>query len=119
MATVGRPPMYSTKEELQEKIDEYFVLLYVDDKEKDIIVHNDNTPTITGLVLFLGFSDRKSFYEYEKKSEFTHTIKRARMKIENWYEKCLISAKTPTGSIFALKNLGWDDKQQLEHPRRS
>lgn len=108
----GRPPMFATPEELQEKIDEYFELLYVDREEKDTSIHDDNTPTITGLTLFLGFSDRSSFYEYEEKPDFTHTIKRARSRVENWYEKCLLN-NSSTGPIFALKNLGWRDKQEV------
>jgi len=110
----GRPPKYNTVEELQEKIDEYFDLIKVPEDEKDITVHNDNTPTITGLVLYLGFCDRASFYDYEKIDEFSHTIKRARLKVENWYEKCVLVGKA-TGPIFALKNLGWADKKEIEH----
>jgi len=105
----GRPPLYATPEELQAKVDEYFELLYVDAKEKDLSIHADSTPTITGLVLFLGFCDRASFYDYEKKKDFTHTIKKARLRVENWYEKALLSGQA-TGTIFALKNLGWKDK---------
>lgn len=110
---MGRPPAYSTPEELQIKVDEYFKLLYVDDAEKDISEHADATPTITGLVFFLGFSDRASFYDYEKKKDFTHTIKRARLRVENWYEKTLITGSA-AGTIFALKNLGWKDKTEQD-----
>jgi hypothetical protein len=67
-------------------------------------------PTITGLVLFCGFSDRQSFYDYEKKAEFTCTIKKARTFIEREYEELL--HENPTAAIFALKNFDWSDKQE-------
>ena len=34
--------------------------------------------------------------------------------VEHGYEKDLRSDK-PTGSIFALKNMGWVDKQEIDH----
>jgi hypothetical protein len=70
-------------------------------------------PTITGLVLHLGFESRQSFYDYEQKPQFTYTIKRARLFIEHEYEKGLHSG-SPTGAIFALKNFGWKDKHETE-----
>lgn len=112
MNKVGRPPMFDTPEQMQTMINEYFDLLSVENKDKDTNIHLDDTPTITGLAFFLGFSCRQSMYEYEQKEEFTDTIKRARSRVENWYEKCLLT-KGSTGSIFALKNLGWSDKQEI------
>ena len=115
----GRPPMYRSAEELQKKIEDYFEngLTY-----KDVIVGPPNNkrieqipvPTITGLVLHCGFANRRSFYEYEDKPEFTHTIKRARAFIEREYEELL---QTIGGSaiIFALKNFGWKDEQGIRH----
>lgn len=50
----------------------------------------------------------------EKLKEFTHTIKRARAFMEKEYEK-LLRAGNCTGAIFALKNFGWTDKQEIEH----
>ncbi len=99
---VGRPPKYDTPEQLQDKIDEY---IKGDDKDK---------LTITGLCLHCGFESRQSFYAYEQKEKFSYTIKRSRLFIENAYEKRL-QDRNPTGSIFALKNLGWTDKQEIDH----
>ena len=100
---LGRPPMYDDPQELFDVIEEYFD--GVSDTEK---------LTITGLVLHCGFCDRQSFYEYEEKPDFTYTIKRARLRIENSYEFHLFE-KTYPGAIFALKNFGWTDKKELEH----
>jgi hypothetical protein len=113
----GRPPMYNTAEELQQKIDDYFnngvrtktVLVGKDKEPMELPV-----PTITGLAYYLGFESRQSFYDYEKKDGFTYTIKRARLFIEVEYEMQLSVGNT-TGAIFALKNMGWIDSQKLDH----
>ena len=110
--------MYVTPEQLQEKINEYFkkgIAL------RKVIVGPANNrevveipvPTITGLALYCGFSDRVSFYDYEKREEFSYTIKKARATMEQHYEE-LIQGSTPTGAIFALKNFGWIDTQKIE-----
>ena len=91
--------MYDTPEEMQEKIDEYF--------------NTSSVFTISGLAYFLGFESRQSFYDYEQREAFSYTVKRARTRIEVNYEEKL-QGTTPTGSIFALKNLGWKDKSEVE-----
>ena len=92
---------YQTDEDLQQAINDY-------------LESNKENPTITGLALHLGFESRQSFYDYEKNKEHSYTIKRARLHIENFYEKHLIGQYT-SGPIFALKNFGWSDKQEIEH----
>lgn len=111
---VGRPQLYKTPEELQAKIDEYFASGFrmVERRNNKGEVYHVPKVTITGLVIFLGFADRTSFYDYEKMPEFSYTIKRARSFIEREYEEQLDI--NPTGAIFALKNFNWSDKQQLE-----
>ena len=52
-------------------------------------------------------------YDYEEKSQFSYTIKRARTFIECEYEKMLHNGQC-TGAIFALKNMGWKDKTEQE-----
>jgi hypothetical protein len=112
---VGRPPLYSTPEELQAKIDEYFAGGYR--KTKHYLENGQaiDIPdiTISDLVIFLGFCDRHSFYDYEKRPSFSHTIKRARSFIEREYET-LLKRNNCTGAIFALKNFGWIDKQEID-----
>lgn len=96
----GRPPKFETPEELDAKIEEYF--------------NQDNLkPTITGMVLHLGFCSRDAFYKYEKKEEFRYAIKNAHCRIEQKYEENL-SDNNVAGSIFALKNLGWKDKTEQQ-----
>lgn len=96
----GRPPLYDDPDKLINRIGEYF--------------DNNDKYTITGLCLYLGFSSRQSFYDYEERDAFSYIIKRARLVIESMYEEKLIT-NTPTGAIFALKNMGWIDKQEVKH----
>lgn len=101
----GRPKKYTEVEIMKQKIDKYF-------RECD----KKNEPyTITGLALALDL-DRKSINNYAKDSEFFPTIKRAKLKVENYLEKHLIMDNSTSGIIFNLKNnYGWTDKQQIEH----
>lgn len=94
----GRTPFFSSKQRLQRKIDAYF-------KDK-------KHPTVSGLAYFLGFESRQSLYDYEKNSEFSYIIKRAKLLIENYHEEGLDGQYT-SGHIFALKNMGWTDKQEI------
>lgn len=115
----GRPPIFATPEDMQEQIVGYFgggmkKRQITIGKGKDRMVIDVPVPTITGLVLYLGFDSRQSFYDYEKKPEFSYTIKKARTFIENEYEEILATTGSP-GAIFALKNFGWHDKTEIEH----
>lgn len=115
----GRPPVFENSEALEVKIDEYFKTGV---KKKQVLVGKGSekelveleVPTITGLALFVGFSSRQSFYDYEKVEAFSYTIKRARTFIECHYEELLQVGNT-TGAIFALKNMGWKDKTETDH----
>lgn len=120
---VGRPAMFQTPEEMQVKIDAYFAscvptFLRVDgsvvpDKNGNPIVQY-NPPTITGLALYLGFEDRSSLYEYKEKKEFTHTVKKAIARMENYAERELFNNPKPTGAIFWLKNHGWKAEEDTK-----
>jgi len=68
-------------------------------------------PTISGLALFLGFDSLKAFEDYEKQGKFAPILKRGRLRIETVYEKKL-HMQSPAGAIFALKNMGWNDKNE-------
>lgn len=115
----GRPPLYSNPIDLQTKIEEYFTIGV---KLKTIIVGPKTNryevtipvPTITGLVLYLGFNSRSSFYAYEDKPDFMDTIKKARTRIEQEYEEQL-QCGLGSGAIFALKNFGWKDEHTVKN----
>lgn len=121
----GRPAHFDNEGELGEKISGYFQ--YIKGDFSDVDNYDEQTgktttervysrypenATITGLALFLGFESRQSIYDYEKNGDFSYTIKRARLHIENSYEQALLS-KNCVGAIFALKNFGWSDKQEI------
>lgn len=133
--SAGRPPIWDNVEALQKAVDGYFEYIKGEFHEEDEVIESKarkkgeenksitikvkvwdrepEPPTITGLCLYLGFESRQSFHDYKENPEFSYTIKKARLRIENEYEKMLYR-QSPTGSIFALKNLGWVDKQEVE-----
>jgi len=104
--------MFETPEELQKRVTEYFDSFLPGQSRE--CQRFETHPTITGLCLFLGFESRQSFYDYEKREGFSYTIKRSRLTVENFYEH-LLTDKNPAGPIFALKNMGWADKQEIDH----
>lgn len=96
---MGRPAIWTDPEEFDKAIDKYFT--------------DEPMPTWTGLAIHLGFESRQSLEDYKSKPDFSYPIKKALLKIEKIYEERLFS-KNPTGSIFALKNFGWRDKQEID-----
>lgn len=115
----GRPPIFETVEQLEEAIHDYFTNGVK--KRKVLIGKAPNAqlieievPTITGLAYYLGFESRQSFYDYEAREEFSYTIKRSRLFIEIEYEEQLQHGNT-VGAIFALKNMGWKDKSEVDN----
>ena len=110
----GRPAFFDSAEELQLKIDDYFT----NSPDKREIAYEGGIIklsifSVCGLAYYLGFESRQSFYAYEQKEEFSYIIKRARLKIEQMYEQNL-QFNNATGSIFALKNMGWQDKTEVQ-----
>lgn len=97
----GRPAHYETPEELANAIQAVFDMPGFDF-------------TITGLAYELGFCSRQSFYDYEERDGFSYIIKRARLAVEKAYEAKL-SGQSVTGAIFALKNMGWKDKSEIDN----
>lgn len=100
MAEVGRPMKFESPGHLQILIDAYFA-----DTPKD-------EWTITGLALALNTS-RQTLLDYEEKDEYFDTIKNAKLKVENGYEIDL-KKQGRTGTIFALKNFGWKDRNETD-----
>lgn len=112
----GRPPIYNNPKQLAKKVDEYFIYIkgeYRLEKKgrrvNKVCDREEEPATITGLTLYLGFSSRKSLEDYEGMEEFSTIIKRARARVEYEYEKSL-HKQSPAGAIFALKNMGWQDR---------
>jgi hypothetical protein len=117
----GRPLIFGSAEDITAKAEEYFVWIR---GEREVVVNDQGEreerwkrlpepPTITGLMLYLGFESRQSFYDYAEKGQFSYALQRIRLMIECKYEQNL-HGTTPTGSIFALKNMGWKDKTETD-----
>jgi hypothetical protein len=100
---VGRPRKYQSPDEFDTKVDEYLASC----------VANEEPITWTGLALHLGFCSRSEIDNYLEYDGFSHSVKRAKMIVENAYEKRL-QGSNPTGAIFALKNMNWRDKIEQE-----
>jgi hypothetical protein len=97
---VGRPLLYETPEKLSEAIEGYFA--------------STDRATLSGLAFHLGI-DRKTLYNYSDRDEFFYIVKRARDRVEMVYEERLIYDNSPTGVIFALKNMDWRDRTETDH----
>jgi hypothetical protein len=101
---VGRPMKFKTVKELKDKCDAFFARM---DKK--------NLPyTITGLALALQTS-RETLCDYQEKDDYSDTIKEAKLKCQNYAEQRLYMGGQAAGPIFALKNFGWSDKQEIDH----
>ncbi len=100
---MGRPKKY-TAAQAQKLIDGFFN--HCDNADKPY--------TITGLALALDTS-RKMLCEWaEREDELAAVVTRAKTRVEHYLEELLLTARNPVGAIFALKNHGWSDRQQLE-----
>jgi len=116
----GRPLKYKTVEELQNAIDEYFLLcdnrvqqVYSAKSDGVIEVLDPEPYTISGLALAMGI-DRDTLLNYEKRDEYFGTIKSAKDKVHADVERRLME-KQATGAIFNLKNnFGWRDKTETD-----
>ena len=118
---VGRPPIYKTVNEIEEKIDTYFKKcegeILKDDNGKTVlnkfgnpVVVNRKPPTVTGLALALGFTNRLDLLRYQGKEEFCNTITRAKSMVEQYAEERLFDRDGSNGAQFSLRNnfKGWD-----------
>lgn len=123
----GRPPVFTSVEEMQEKIDAYFKDCEgqpLTDDEGRVLRDKYNNPiivgvrplTITGLALALGFNSRQSLLNYEEKDEFLDTIKKAKARVEQYAEERLFDKDGANGAKFSLSNnfKGWTEKQKIE-----
>lgn len=104
---VGRPRHFDTPEQFEEKVYEY--QQHCKDAQEPV--------TWTGLALFLGFSSRQAINEYENYEGFSDAVKKAKLFVE-WHYEMRVNGNNATGPIFVLKNMGWSDKQQIEHSEK-
>lgn len=104
----GRPPIYTNPDDMQDKIDLYF--MKCETKKKPA--------TVPGLAYFLGFADKTSLWDYTQKLEFTHTILRAKTRIEIERAEKVVDPelRNARGIMFDLSaNFNWKEKTAIEH----
>jgi len=104
MRAHGRPRIFDSPEDMEEAIDAYFL----------ICEQQDKPITLTGALLHMGIQSRSTLGDYEKREGFSAPVKRLRLAVEASYEERL-SGRNPTGAIFALKNMGWSDRTEIEN----
>lgn len=104
---IGRPRKYKSPEEFDAAVD----------KHRAECVANEEPLTWTGLALALGFSGRKEMDNYLGYEGFSHSVKRAKAFVEHSYERRL-SGNSPAGAIFALKNMQWSDRLEVDQTTR-
>lgn len=122
----GRPPKYSSVDEMQAAIDAYFTECEgkpLQDADGNPILYKGHPvmvgvkpPTVTGLALALGFTTRKSLMEYQGKKEFVNTIARAKARCEAYAEARLYDRGGANGAQFSLRcNFGWSDASEKDN----
>jgi hypothetical protein len=104
---VGKPRIISTPDEFDSLAEEYF----------SACTESETPLTMTGLALALGFNSRQTLDNYQGRPEYVDCVKRAKSRVEAGYEARL-HGNSPTGAIFALKNMQWSDKQEIAHSGR-
>lgn len=112
-----------TPDQLQAKIDEYFenggtIREVILGSGSNKYTRSFRLYTLTGMCLYCGFNDKDHFFQLERNNSYKSVIKRARSKIEQIYEENLQTSGN-SANIFALKNFGWVDKQEVVHEERT
>jgi len=94
---------FNNRASLNRLIDEYF------ERSKNDTDKTAEPITVAGLALYLGFTSKDAFDEYEQTGYHKAFIQRARFRVMAYYESRL-HYPAPTGAMFALKSMGWADK---------
>lgn len=118
---MGMTPMYTSVEEIESKIEQYFEdckgYPLTDNEGNQIfnkfglpVLIDVHPPTVTGLALALGFTSRQALLNYQAKLEFVDTITRAKARVEQYAEERLFDRDGSNGAQFSLRNnfKGWD-----------
>jgi hypothetical protein len=98
---MGRPLKFETPEDLLKAIQGY------------IDVTKFEELSVTGLALAIGTS-RETLDDYQDREGYKEIVREAKLFVEHSYEMSL-RKHGRSGDIFALKNFGWSDRQQIDH----
>lgn len=121
----GRPPKYSSVDEMQAAIDAYFTDCegkVLQDADGNPVLYKGHPvmvgvkpPTVTGLALALGFASRQAMLNYQGRKQFNDTITRAKSRCEAYAESRLYDKSGATGAQFSLRcNFGWSDATEKD-----
>lgn len=111
---MGRPKKVKTVKELQKIIQKYFNECFKLDKETGEYI-NIQPITIRGIALACNVT-YDTLIEWSKREDFSETILRAKLFVEEYTEKQLFNKDKPTNGIkFSLiNNFKWQDKSVVE-----
>lgn len=119
---VGRPLIFKSVKDIEDKIEEYFnycdnrlVQGYDNKTNKQFAYISPEPYTMSGLAYYLGI-DRRTLLNYSNKDEYFPTIKKARDRVEMDIDRRLNdkNAFTP-GLIFNLiNNFDWKQKSEVD-----
>lgn len=100
----GRPLKYATPELLDKACNDYFAKCDV----------NEDPYLVSGLCLHIDL-DQSTLWEYGTREKFSMTVKKAKLRIQNYLERSTLGEKNPTGAIFNLKcNFGFSEKNTVD-----
>lgn len=121
----GRKPKYTSAEQVQTLIDGYFTRCRgtilrdpdtqqpVFDKYGQPVIIDAMPPTVTGLALALGFTNRMDLLRYQGKKEFTEVITKAKLQVEAYAEARLFDRDGANGARFSLDcNFNWGKRDE-------
>jgi hypothetical protein len=112
---------YPTREAVQAHIDAYFNDRLEADSDRRFKA--DDQPAFEDFAYHMGVTlQTLRNYEHERgkraDSHCTEPIKQAMQRITANYERILVSNGRHTGALFALKNRGWTDTQEIKQELR-
>lgn len=121
----GAPRKWKSVSAMQKAIDAYFDKckgepLIIDgelqrDKYGIPIIINAKPPTVTGLAMALGFTNRQALLNYQEREEFVDTVTRAKSRCEEYAESRLYDKDGANGAKFSLGcNFGWREVNETK-----
>lgn len=83
------------------------------------ITINARPPTVSGLALALGLNSRQSLINYQGKKKFADTVKRAKLRVEEYCERQLFDKDRRQGAEFNLRyNFRWEEREEKKEEDR-
>jgi hypothetical protein len=98
---LGRPPTHESPKTMIPLIQEYI----------EECIEDDNPPSIAGLCLAIGFSSRDTFCEYRKKPEFSDTLGKVHLWVQDKYATSKDSSRLGMNK-FLLMQMGYSERSE-------